>query len=73
MTWIIKRGRYEYVFAGAHVGWDGAWVCEWTDDQTLAHRFADRNDAAACVGRMPATEERVRIVRLVPRIRRGTP
>lgn len=70
--WVIKRGKYHYVFAGAHVGWDGAWTHDWTDEQHLAHRFADRNDAAACLGRMPATDEDMRVVRLRRRIRRGT-
>lgn len=65
MTWIIKRGRYEYLFAGS-----SNLLTEWTDDQAIAHRFTDRNAAAAVVGRMPAKEEDVRIVRLVPRIRR---
>lgn len=60
MTWIIKRGRFEYVFADSLGP-----ALDWTDMQTLAHRFADRNAAAAVVGRMPASEENVRVVRLV--------
>lgn len=68
MTYLIKRGRFEYVFADSLGP-----ALEWTDVQALAHRFADRNQAASYVGRMPATEEHVRVVRLVPRRRRGTP
>ena len=61
MSWVVKRGRWEYVFAGP-VG-IGRPV-EWTDDQALAHRFEDRNYAAYLVGRMPATDADVRVVRL---------
>jgi len=63
VSWVIKRGRWEYVFAGAVVN---GIAHEWTDDQALAHRFDDRNFAAAMVGEMPAAEE-ARVVRLVPR------
>ena len=67
MTWLIKRGRFEYVFAGSvTLRALGEWDYEWTDDQTLAHRFEDRNQAANVVGHMPAAEE-ARVVRLVPR------
>ena len=59
MTWIIKRGRFEYVFADSLGP-----ALEWTDVQALAHRFADRNAAAAVVGRMPASVDDVRVVRL---------
>ena len=62
MTWIIKRGRFEYVFADSLGP-----ALDWTDMQTLAHRFADRNQAASYVGRMPANDDDVRVVRLVPR------
>lgn len=68
MTWIVKRGRFEYVFADSLGP-----ALDWTDDQRLAHRFADRNQAASYVGRMPATGEDVRVVRLVPRRKRGEP
>lgn len=67
MTYLIKRGRFEYVFADSLGP-----ALEWTDVQALAHRFSDRNQAASYVGRMPATEEHVRVVRLVPK-KRGTP
>lgn len=73
MTWLIKRGRFEYVFAGSVVRLTDKWQYEWTDDQELAHRFSDRNQAANIVGHMPADEERVRVVRLRRRIRRGEP
>lgn len=67
MTWIIRRGKYEYMFAGMY----GAVGFEWTDDQALAHRFDDRNEAARIVGNMSADDD-VRIVKLVtPRDPKG--
>lgn len=70
MSWIIKRGRFEYVLANSmHVDVYLKRHVEWTDDQALAHRYDDRNQAANLVGYMPAADD-VRVVRLVPRIRR---
>ena len=54
MSWVIKRGRFEYAFAGAIAD---RRVCDWTDDQTLAHRFFDRNEAANVVGHTQAQDD----------------